>query len=64
MVHVLNSFEMQIWHWLEGEVGMNMEKVLFIWDYFSLTFTIANEMKKYVLECRQHVEGMAIHMIP
>jgi hypothetical protein len=45
MVHVLNSFEMQIKHWLEGEVRMSMEKVLFIWDYFSPTFTIANQMK-------------------
>jgi hypothetical protein len=37
---------------------MNMEKMRFIWDYFSLTFTIPNEMKKYVLECRQDGEGM------
>jgi len=37
---------------------MNMEKVLFIGDYFSPTFTIPNEMKKYVLECKQDGEGM------
>jgi hypothetical protein len=43
---------------------MNMEKMLFIWDYFSPTFTIPNEMKKYVLEHRQAGEGMAIHMFP
>jgi hypothetical protein len=51
---------------------MNMEKLLFIWDYFSPTFTIPNEMKKYVLECKKDREGMVIfwgakldfHMFP
>jgi hypothetical protein len=43
---------------------MNMEKVLFVWDYFSPTFTVPNEMKKIVLECKQDGEGMAIHMFP
>jgi hypothetical protein len=37
---------------------MNMGKVLFIWDYFSPTFIVPNEMKKYVLECKQDEESM------
>jgi hypothetical protein len=39
-----------------------MEKVLFIWDYFSPTFIVPNEMKKYVLECKQDGEGMVIFL--
>jgi hypothetical protein len=39
-----------------------MEKVLFIWDYFAPTFKVPNEMKKYVLECRQDGEGMVIFL--
>ncbi len=42
------------------KVQMNMEKVIFIWDYFSPTFTIPNEMKKYVLESRQDGEGTVL----
>lgn len=37
MVNVLDKFD-----WLEGEVRMNMEKIQFIWDYFSPIFIIAN----------------------
>jgi hypothetical protein len=40
------TFEMWIKHWLEGEIGMNMEKMQFIWDYLWPTFIIPNDIKK------------------
>jgi hypothetical protein len=63
MVHVLNTFGVQIWHWLKGQVWINMEKCYSFGITFVATLTLGSQPNQGLTKVQAKSEARESHFM-